>query len=674
MSVREAKIPKALLREPAKNLKEIAAIKTVIIDQILREKILPETPEFEPHEVDHIYVTKRNPLSYSTRETLNGRRRYGDRLPRNKVRSEYEEDFYERFWDKTEKPIIFLIGQRGCGKSTFLDLFFRGDCPSLSRSLGAEREKDYRLKLRVQLNLRNEEGKSFIDNFWDKARQSIEKCFENRCGLSDKPAGTDESAWKLDRHVDFWRRALDLEHPAQQNVFRKRAATTGTSYKEEVLAASRLVPITSEEWVKDALAFFGRDERFFAFLVIVMDNLDQSSVDSQKEAIRIAKGLVSNHSLKLYKIIVTLWPSSYTTLKFKMQPLSEEATRFELSGLDTDDYYEKRFAGAKEASVTTEELTWAQGYARDFYIACRKTFFFFFDSFAGDDIRFRQKLVISTLTNPSLIDNYNAIKKLGDTTLKSRSQTREAFLDIGEYLNFSSLLAGDCEGHERDLSPVANMFYASETDAKLNLLLGFHLLWILDYASENSLTRNTIMDYLESLGHKPVDVEQALTYFLNKEILRAPEVPEPDQYFINYNFVKSYIYLAGQLPYLDNMAMVTPISAKRLRKIEATTGNTQFAERKRSTLEFLDEVREVESDWFTKSKRRPSLDELIGVEQIPSVFLTLCESYSVNNVAQRNIPRINTLLKPRQWDVLTARFEEIKQLSYAVFKGRAAWR
>ena len=175
MSVREAKIAKELLRDSAKKPKEVTAIKTVIIDHILREKILPDRPEFEPHEVDHIYVTRRNPLSYSMRETLKARPRYRDRLPRNKVRSGYEEDFYEKFWDKTGKPIIFLIGHRGCGKSTFLDHFFRGDCPSLSKALGSEREKEYRLKLRVQLNLRNEEGKSFSDNFWQKARQSIEK-------------------------------------------------------------------------------------------------------------------------------------------------------------------------------------------------------------------------------------------------------------------------------------------------------------------------------------------------------------------------------------------------------------------------------------------------------------------------------------------------------------------
>ena len=440
-----------------------------------------------------------------------------------------------------------------------------------------------------------------------------------------------------------------------------------------MLAASRMVPITNEQWVKDALAFFGRDEQFFAFLVIVMDNLDQSPIDRQKEAIRIAKGLVREHSLRLYKIIVTLWPNSYNTLSAEMQPWSEETSRFELPGLDADDYYEKRFDAANEATVTTDELTWAQGYARDFYNACRTNFFLFFDSFAGDDIRFRQKLLISTLTNPSLIDDYKAIKKSRERAKGSGSQAGEAFLEVGEYLNFSSLLASECEGHERDLSPIANIFYASETDARLNLLLGFHLLWLLDYASEDWLKRNTITSYLESLGHKPVDVEQALTYFVNKDILRAPQAPKPDRYFINYNFVKSYGYLVGQLPYLDNMTMVTPVSAKRLGKMVETTSNTQFLKRKHSTLEFLDELREVESDWFNESDQLPSLDQFIGVERIPSVFLTLCEAYWDNYETQRKIPIVQTLLKPRQWEVLTRRFKEITQSSYAVFEGQAAW-
>ena len=210
-------------------------------------------------------------------------------------------------------------------------------------------------------------------------------------------------------------------------------------------------------------------------------------------------------------------------------------------------------------------------------------------------------------------------------------------------------------------------------DARLNLLLGFHLLWLLDYASEDWLKRNTITAYLESLGHKPVDVEQALTYFVNKDILRAPQAPKPDRYFINYNFVKSYGYLVGQLPYLDNMTMVTPVSAKRLGKIVETTSNTQFLKRKHSTLEFLDELREVESDWFNESDQLPSLDQFIGVERIPSVFLTLCEAYWDNYETQRKIPIVQTLLKPRQWEVLTRRFKEITQSSYAVFEGQAAW-
>ena len=65
------KIPKELLRDYEKNPKQVRAIRAVIVDQILREKILPEGPEFYPTEADHIYVTKRNPLFSSFREPVN---------------------------------------------------------------------------------------------------------------------------------------------------------------------------------------------------------------------------------------------------------------------------------------------------------------------------------------------------------------------------------------------------------------------------------------------------------------------------------------------------------------------------------------------------------------------------------------------------------------------------
>ncbi len=319
-----------------------------------------------------------------------------------------------------------------------------------------------------------------------------------------------------------------------------------------------------------------------------------------------------------------------------------------------------------------DEVAWAQSYARDFYNCCRTNFFHFFDSFSGDDIRFRQKLVTATLTNPSLIGEYDAIRESSDKSKDPRGQGT-VFHEIGEYLNFSSLLAGECDAHHRDLNPVANMFYASETDEKLNLLIGIHLLWLLDCGPDDWIEGNFIKDYLQMLGHNAGDIGQAVTYFVRKEILRTPQVPEPERYSINYDFVKSYLYLLGELPYLDNMAMVTPVSAKRCPKIEVTTSNRKFMKRKQSTLEFLDEIREVESEWFTEPEPPPSLHRFIGVKCIPSVFFTLCESYTANDKTARRLTKIKVLLSSKEWNVLTKRFKEITQSSYTVFDGRIPW-
>ena len=432
--------------------------------------------------------------------------------------------------------------------------------------------------------------------------------------------------------------------------------------------------ISNEQWVKDALAFFGRNLSYFAFLVIVMDNLDQSPLSSQREAIRIAKNLVRDHALSLYRIIIPLWPNSFDTLAAAMQPWEEEATRFELPGLDSEEYYKKRFDPQNAVTdAPADDVAWAQSYARDFYNCCRTNFFHFFDSFSGDDIRFRQKLVIATLTNPSLIGEYNAITESRDKSKDHPERQGRVFRQIGEYLNFSSLLAGECDGHQRDLSPVANMFYASETDEKLNQLLGIHLLWLLDCAPEDWIKGDFIKDYLQTLGHKDGDIDQATGYFVRKEILRSPQVLEPERYFINYDSVKSYLYSVGELPYLDNMAMVTPVSAKRLPKITVTRSNKQFMKRKQSTLEFLDEIREVESEWFTEADPPPSLQQFIGVKCIPSVFLTLCESYRVNDETARGIQKIKNLISSADWNVLTKRFKEITRSSYTVFEGRIPW-
>ena len=122
-----------------------------------------------------------------------------------------------------------------------------------------------------------------------------------------------------------------------------------------------------------------------------------------------------------------------------MQPITEESTRFELFGLDTEEYYQKRF-GVENGllDVSDTQLSWAQNYARDFYHSCRKHFFMFFDSFAGDDLRLRQSLVATTLTNPSLIKKYKEIKDPGADT--------DAFLEIGEYLTSALCLRGHATG------------------------------------------------------------------------------------------------------------------------------------------------------------------------------------------------------------------------------------
>ena len=343
---------------------------------------------------------------------------------------------------------------------------------------------------------------------------------------------------------------------------------------------------------------------------------------------------------------------------------------FDLPGLDINDYYEKRFRQkmdeVRDSDTDVQELTpWAQEYAQDFYRHCRTTFFLFFDNLAGDDIRLRQELMLSTLTNPTLIRRY-------------QHEAKCDFSKIGEYLNFSSLLGGPCDAHHRDLSPVANLFYASPAEVtELSLLIGMQLLWLLDYSSGSRLQPMVARQYLTAIGHWYDDIEAALGYFEHKEIFTVTRDSGgiEQEYFINRNSVDSHLYLAGCLSYLDNMAMVTPISAETRAHISRTTGSTHFKERKLSTLAFLDEIRWVEARYLEDMEHRtpPTLMQFIGQARLPSVFLTLRDRYAINDHEQRKKEKVSQVLTKTDWSELAEKFDEINRASAAIFDNHEPW-
>jgi hypothetical protein len=319
-----------------------------------------------------------------------------------------------------------------------------------------------------------------------------------------------------------------------------------------------------------------------------------------------------------------------------------------------------------DSDTDVQELTpWAQEYAQEFYRHCRTSFFLFFDNLAGDDIRLRQELMLSTLTNPTLIRRY-------------QHEASHNFWKIGEYLNFSSLLGGPCDAHHRDLSPVANLFYASPAeDTELNLLLGMQLLWLLDYCSGSRLQPQVARKYLSAVGHVHNDIEAALGYFEHKEIFTVTRDSGgiEREYFINRNSVDSYLHLAGCLSYLDNMAMVTPVSAEARAHISRTTGSTHFKERKLSTLAFLDEIRRVEARYLEDLHRGtpPSLIEFIGQARLPSVFLTLRDRYAINDHEQRKKGKVSQVLTRAEWSELAEKLDEINRASAAIFDNYEPW-
>ena len=101
----------------------------------------------------------------------------------------------------------------------------------------------------------------------------------------------------------------------------------------------------------------------FPYIVLVVDNLDQSSIDVQIRAITEVEQWLRTPSIRLSRVILPMWPSTFRKLQNHQFNLLHGARVFEIGPIDTQHLMANREradrASTSSASHPRERRRWS---------------------------------------------------------------------------------------------------------------------------------------------------------------------------------------------------------------------------------------------------------------------------------------------------------------------------
>lgn len=161
-------------------------------DRAFENDIVPKEL-FDPFREPTLYVANRVELTPSVPAT-GSTSVEGDEPPivtappANSRKYLYERQFDSLFWNKSQH-VLFVVGDPGCGKSTFIKFYLYGYCPNRHRDnwtdptdpVDPTRADEFKRKLTIHVDyqLRNEIG-AIHQEFYRQARQTIAAKYRER--------------------------------------------------------------------------------------------------------------------------------------------------------------------------------------------------------------------------------------------------------------------------------------------------------------------------------------------------------------------------------------------------------------------------------------------------------------------------------------------------------------
>ena len=453
----------------------------------------------------------------------------------------HEEYLDDLFWNGAhEDRKIYVLGDVGCGKSTLIDYYLRCYCPSRGTRTA---EFDKKLILHFDA-LGTQDATQYSHNFFLLAQSII----RSRC---------------VERH-------FDIDGAVRHSPNKHR---------------------NIREWVWVALEELSRGQAPFQYIVLVIDNLDQCPVEVQSRAIRDVKTWLDAPSIRLWRVIIPLWPSTLTRLRNRgFDPLGNIRS-FRIGSVPASNLITARLTAIQQelAKPTTNAMPAQAGqYISELHEIANERLLQRITMLSNGDLRRKLSMWEAFLSGEVAYSIWRQ---------QQTATTRRSY----DYELLDGLLRGMHDVFQSEQMRIANIFEmgkASKTSR--DLLLGLHALTLLDHGV---CTRSTFAGNLLRLGYDEdaiSAVEQKLMLF--NVYHETPAIQAGGlgvEYEVHGQVVQAYLTMCVEPAYLDNVALVTPVDPALHKRMRKTRGDhaEDFVHRVETTLAFIEFVRDNEDQF-----------------------------------------------------------------------------
>ena len=501
-----------------------------------------------------------------------------DRLPIGSLPSRsYELKLRRQFWDELSPRLVFIKGDKGCGKSTFINYYLRSFCPN---DLATKEKFLQKLLIFVDCSLFNK-IRFFEEKFYSKARDSIVYA----CALRNIPVNKE-----LFAHSGLDQNCLD---------------------KSWVLSALRYLSNRPFDGPN------GKKGPELQYIVLLLDNIDQADMKVQQAAIDVVRDWLSPRSgVNLWRVLIPIWPSTLSNLNFILDGHSPDYECFELPPVAAQALFERRIRYARyrihrddilRGRLRRNTIDYLYLITSLNYFKETPSFFPFLEKLTNGNIRTQLQLLHGMLSGMNMYEFYTSRKM----HLSGRTY-------ISKYCCDDALICANFSSHSRYHSRILNIYNVVDVNQSFtDLLIGPHILFLLKHGVN---IKNDLLTSLKKLGYDRDLVVKALEFLEKFGVFSWVSSRSSGEYSglePSRGVIDSYEKFIAEPVYLDNMAVVSSVTSERAKEMAQTVSYNkgQITIRVRTAIKFIEQIRSDEREFcmverFSSKKRKAFTDDL----------------------------------------------------------------
>jgi hypothetical protein len=473
------------------------------------------------------------------------------------------------FWEPTlENPMICVVGPVGSGKSTLVDFYLRCYCAED----GSHREEfDEKLVIYFDAGV-VQDNTDFYHLFFLSIQASVRK----QC---------------LDRHFDI-------------DAAISRRPTSPNNVREWVWAAfEELSRVASRQ----------QSAPPFKYIALAVDNLDQTPPTVQIRAITEVEQWLNNPLIKLWRVFLPLWPSTFSYLRNHRFNMLRGVTVFEVGAINSQalvENHESAIAEQLGASGSNHDQQ-ALDYLSTMTQFAGKRLLARIVALSHGSLRLMLSLWGGFLRSLVAHDIWRQLRADPDSTRGY------------DYELLDGLIVGADLVLNQRRHRVANLFALGHAHARpRDVLIGPHAMFLME---EGLKGHASLSETLEQLGYARSNIRDTVVAFAAFNILHLTPTPRHDliEYELHAPVIHEYSDMIWEPAYIDNIAMVTPVDPalhSRMFKTRADVAD-DFTRRVETTLEFLEFLRDCEQTFCKAKHLRPGVDPHTFAETLEKLKL-----------------------------------------------------